>query len=518
MKRFPTLVVAAAATLAAAPAAAQTVPVDDPVLRAIWAAGMERSQVGALGQVLMDSLGPRLPGTPESEAALEWAEETYERWNIDAQRERYGTWLGWRRGVTHVDLLEPRVRTLDGMLLAWSPGTAEPVIAPVIAFPPLPATREEFSALVRGRIVLTSPPQPSCRPTESWEEWGRPETVARMSAERDSAQARFARRLAPLGGAPVSLGALAQDAGAVGIVTSDWPDGWGVVRTHTQTSPGATAPRIGLSCEDYNLLWRLAENDQGPVVRIRADAELLGEVPVANLIGRIEGRELSNEYVMLSAHFDSWDGASGATDNGAGTVTMMEAMRILKEAYPRPRRTILVGHWNGEEQGLNGSRAYAADHPEVVAGLQVLLNQDIGTGRVTDIGTQGLAEASPVLQRWLARIPRELAAEVTVDSPGRPSASSDHAAFICGAAPAFFLGQASWEYGEQTWHTTLDTYDKLVVDELKNNATLIAMLAYLASEDPERIPRTQAVLPVDQGSGQPAPWPTCRDGARSSGR
>src|SRR5687768_17907503 len=123
---------------------------------------------------------------------------------------------------------------------------------------------------------------------------------------------------------------------------------------------------------------------------------------------------------MLSAHFDSWNKSSGATDNATGTVTMLEAMRILKQAYPRPKRTILVGHWGGEEQGLNGSRAFMADHPEIVSGLQSLFNQDNGTGRVTAISTSGLVNAGEWFGRWLARVPTEITRHITLGVPGNP--------------------------------------------------------------------------------------------------
>src|SRR5258705_2589592 len=104
------------------------------------------------------------------------------------------------------------------------------------------------------------------------------------------------------------------------------------------------------------------------------DAEQLGEQPVSNTIATVKGSTKPNEYVMLSAHFDSWDGGSGATDNGTGSITMLEAMRILKQVYPNPRRTILVGHWSGEEQGLNGSRGVVKDHPQIVNGVQTLFH------------------------------------------------------------------------------------------------------------------------------------------------
>src|SRR5690606_27677665 len=184
--------------------------------------------------------------------------------------------------------------------------------------------------------------------------------------------------------------------------------------------------------EDYGLVWRLAENEQGPRLRITADAEFLGEVPVFNTIATIPGSEKPDEYIVLSAHFDSWDGSSGATDNGTGTITMLEAMRILKEVYPQPKRTIIAGHWGGEEQGLNGSRAFAADHPEIVEGLQVLLNQDNGTGRVSNISLQGFTGAGADFARWLSLVPGEITQHIDLQLPGFPGGGgSDYAAFVC---------------------------------------------------------------------------------------
>jgi carboxypeptidase Q len=125
------------------------------------------------------------------------------------------------------------------------------------------------------------------------------------------------------------------------------------------------------------------------MVSVHTESKELGVVPTFNTIAEIKGSEKPNEYVMLSAHFDSWDGGTGATDNGTGTLTMMEAMRLLKKFYPHPKRTILVGHWGSEEEGLNGSRAFVEDHPEIVQNLQALFNQDNGTGRVVNISGHG---------------------------------------------------------------------------------------------------------------------------------
>ena len=306
-----------------------------------------------------------------------------------------------------------------------------------------------------------------------------------------------------------------QDAGALGIGTLNWSGGWGANRIFDSRT--REIPTFELSCEDYGLVFRLAENDQGPLLRVHFEAEFLGEVPVYNTIATIPGTEEPDEYVMLSAHFDSWDGSSGATDNGTGTVLMMEVMRIIREVYPNPRRTIKVGHWGGEEQGLNGSRAFAEDHPQVVENLQALFNQDNGTGRVVNISMQGFVEAGTHFGRWLAQVPHEVTEHIDLTLPGTPSSGgTDHAAFVCWGAPAFNLSALTWDYFTYTWHTNRDTFDKVVLDDVMNNAVLIASLVYLASEDPERVSRAQrTVMPRSPQTGEPMTWPSCPSPART---
>ena len=527
MKRTISWVLAAGVVLAAAPAPAQQAPSaalpagwspQDRVLRRIWEEGMGNSQLERLGQALMDSIGPRLTGTPQQAAAHRWAVEQYRGWGIDARSEQYGTWRGWSRGYTHVDLLEPRLRTLEATMLAWSPGTSEPVTGGVVILPDLPGAAE-FAAWLpsaRGKFVLINPPQPTCRPDENWAEYALPATFERMKAERTAMinawNARVTRTGMTLRELPVAL----ENAGAVGVLTNTWSQGWGVDKVFQARTQ--RVPQLDVSCEDYGLLFRLAQNGDSPVLRVDARAELPGDVPAMNTIGEIRGRRLPNEYVVLSAHFDSWDGASGATDNGTGTLVMMEAMRILKTVYPTPKRTILAGHWSGEEQGLNGSRAFAADHPEVVQGMQVLFNQDNGTGRISNLSLQGLPGAAPFFQRWFSAVPREMVDSIRVDAPGLPGGGgSDHASFICAGAPAFMLGSLSWDYGQYTWHTNRDTYDKVVWDDVRRNAVFVAMLAYLASEDDARIPRDRRTdMPVDPQTGRAREWPACSQPARSA--
>ena len=517
MRSTTSIVIAACLLVAPAARAQDTPPSNDPVLEAIWREGTEQSRVAGLAQVLLDSLGPRLTGSPGSEAAANWVIDSYRTWGIEARSEPYGTWRGWRRGTSHLDMVEPRVRTLEATMLAWSLGTQGPVQGSVVALPRLASAQAltDFLAEVPGQFVLLTPPEPSCRPEDNWEEWATPDLLARHQLELDSTRADWIDRARSTGVS--SLGEVAQmleGAGAAGLFSSEWSRGWGVAKVFSARTQ--VIPHVDLSCEDYGLLWRLAVRGQGPVVRLEAEAEDLGEVPVANTIGVIPGSELPDEYVLLSAHFDSWDGASGATDNGTGTVLMMEVMRILRSVYPNPKRTILAGHWNGEEQGLNGSRAFADDHPEIVSGLQVLLNHDDGTGRIDRITMEGIVGAGAYFRSWIGNIPEDLTREITLVDPGAPGrGETDNWSFVCAGAPAFGLNSASWDYGVYTWHTNRDTYDKLVTDALSANATLIAMLAYLASEEPDRIPRTKRELPIDTATGEPAVWPECTNPDRS---
>ena len=496
---------------------AQSFPTDDPVLRAMWGEGMQRSQAMPLLQVLSDSLGPRLTGTPGAAAAQTWIKQMYAKWGIPSRSEQFGTWMGWRRGPSHVDLVAPRVRSLEGGMLAWSPGTkGKPVEGRTVVLQD-PGDSTAFAAWlpqVKGRIVLASPPEPSCRTDSSYAQWADKSAFDDMVRERTELKAAWPTRRTVYSGLEAkALAKRLEDAGAIGVITSRWTGGWGATRVfRAQTR---VVPTFELSCEDYGLVFRLTERNQGPVLRLSAESEFLGEVPVFNVLAEIRGSEKPGEFVLLSAHFDSWDGGSGSTDNGTGTVTMLEAMRILRETYPRPKRTILVGHWNSEENGLVGSRAYAEDHPEVVSGLQAQFNQDNGTGRIESIDASGLLGAVGSLARWFSRLPTELSRGIKLEFPGAPATGgSDHASFACYGAPGFGLDSEDADYGSYTWHTRRDTYDKVIAANLRQNATLAAMLAYLASEDPVTTPRDRRVMAVDS-TGQIRPWPACTKPARS---
>jgi carboxypeptidase Q len=503
------------------PAAAQDNPTGDPVVQRIYDEGMHHSQTARLAQVLVDSIGPRLTGSPANRASNDWLLRTYKAWGIEAKNEQYGTWRDWTRGSSGLELVAPRARVLEATMHAWSAATpAGGVTADVVMVPEASehldsAGFARWLAGANGKLVLASMPQPTCRPNSDIRVWADSAVYHHAVAARDSAASEWQARFAGAHVNARSFPVLLERAGAAGMLTNSWSRGWGVDKI--QSTRSRAIPSFDVSCEDYGLLARLAANGQHPRVHAVANAILASaEAAVYNTIARITGSEKPNEYVMLSAHQDSWDAASGATDNGTGTITMLEAMRILKAAYPRPKRTILVGHWSGEEEGDIGSSAFAADHPEILAGLQALFNQDNGTGEIDTVQTNGFVDAAPALARWMSRMPADVTRGVVLALPGvAHDESTDSDAFDCRNAPAFFLTSSDWSYTDYTWHTNRDTYDKINFDEVKRNATLVALFAYQASEDPALVQRTRRVPPVDARTGQPMRVPACAQPPRS---
>ena len=505
------------ALLVALPAlvTAQDFPTDEPTIKRMWEVGMDSSQVEDLAHVLIDRIGHRLVGSAGLEQAQEWLLETYDAWGVDARLEEYGTWPRWTPGILHVDMTAPRIQTLEAELLAWSPPTNGPVEGEVV-LPPADLSKEnvnEWLSTLNGKYVLMSAPEAMCRAKQELEEYGRPETVQRLDSLRRATMISWNLRLSPLGSFNARAARL-DSAGVVGTLSSRWSGGWGVNKifgTNNQKAAG-----VDVSCEDYGLLYRLVEGGTPVKVRVNAETQLSPPIPQFNLIAEMKGTELPDEYVILSAHLDSWHAATGATDNGTGTITMLEAMRILKKTYPNPRRTILVGHWGGEELGQMGSASFREDHPEVMEGLQALFNQDNGTWRFEKLEGQGYLASADHLHRWMSVVPRYISDHVDVDTPGpQANRGSDHTSFVCAGAPAFRLQSPYDEYRQYTWHTNRDTYDKIVFDDLKENATLAAMLVYMASEDPKRFSREKAQLPVNPRTGKPGVWNECRPARRN---
>lgn len=491
----------------------------DPVIQRMINEETDNSQLQQIAHELMDKIGPRLVGSPKMQQAHDWAVQKYKGWGIEARNEKWGEWRGWERGITHIDMIAPWIKSLEGTQLAWSPDTkGKTVSADVVIFPDLSDSIAYANWLpsAKGKFVMISMIQPTGRSEDNWKEYGTENSINKMHSLRDSIARAWNSRLRKAGYSSRTLPLALEKSGAAGIITNNWSRGFGVDKIFGAYTKNI--PTVDISLEDYGLVYRLIDNGTPVKLNIKADSRETGMQPTFNTVAEIKGTEKPNEYVMLSAHFDSWDGATGATDNGTGTLVMMEAMRLLKKYYPNPKRTILVGHWGSEEQGLNGSRAFVEDHPDIIKGLQALFNQDNGTGRVENISGQGYLYAYEFIQRWLEPVPDSIKGDIKTTFPGFPGGGgSDFASFVAAGAPGFSLSSLSWDYGVYTWHTNRDTYDKIVFDDVQKNVILTAILAYMASEDPNFFNREKSVLPVSPWSGEPGKWPEMRSPTRKGG-
>ncbi|MGV6945600.1 M20/M25/M40 family metallo-hydrolase [Sphingobacterium kyonggiense] len=491
-------------------------PKMDPVVEKIIAEAKGNSQLENLAFELLDVVGPRLVGTPGMTKANEWALKTFEKWGIPAKNQQFGEWHGWERGISHIDMTHPRTKSIAGTQLAWSPTTKGKAIeAEVITLPEIKDSLafRQWLPNVKGKYVMISMPQPTGRPDANWKEYATPESLAKMQSNRDSLNRAWASRIRATGLSPNSIPSVLEDAGAVGILTSYWSMEFGANKIFGARSH--KVPSLDISLEDYGILYRLAEKGYAPKIKVETSSKHLGNVPSFNTIAEIKGSQFPNEYVILSAHLDSWEGGSGATDNGTGTIAMMEVARVLKQVLPNPKRTILIGLWGSEEQGLNGSRSFVLDNPDVIEKTQAVFNLDNGTGRVANISGSGFVHAYDFMGRWLSAVPREYTKDIKTDFPGSPgSGGSDHVSFVAAGVPGFMLSSLSWDYGSATWHTNLDTYDKLVFDDLLHNVILTAVLTYKASEEPQLVNREKRLLPAGP-DGNPGTWPAIRQPRRS---
>ncbi|PZX58239.1 peptidase M28-like protein [Algoriphagus ratkowskyi] len=493
------------------------VQAQDEIIDKIIKEETDNSQLKQIGHELMDGIGPRLVGSPQMQQAHDWAVAKYKGWGIEARNEQWGEWRGWERGITHIDMVAPWTRSLSGTQLAWSPSSPKggakgevvtlPDLADSVAF-------AKWLPSVKGKYVMISAPQLTGRPDYNWEEFATEESFTKMKEDRTASNADWNSRLQKTGKGRRDLPTALENAGALGLITSNWSQGFGANKIFSASTK--KVPTVDLSLEDYGLLFRLAEGGSKPMINLNAQSKENGMVPTFNTIAEIKGTEKPDEYVVLSAHFDSWDGGTGATDNGTGSIMMMEVMRVLKKVYPNPKRTILVGHWGSEEQGLNGSRGFVEDHPEMMPKIQALFNQDNGTGRVANVSGQGFVHSYEYLGRWMSKVPRNITRDVESSFPGNPGGGgSDYASFVAAGVPAFSLSSLSWSYGNYTWHTNLDTYDKIVFDDVQNNVIMAAIMVYMASEE-EGMVSKEVRIPIGR-NGQPTEWPAVRSPTRKGG-
>jgi len=256
-------------------------------------------------------------------------------------------------------------------------------------------------------------------------------------------------------------------------------------------------PAVEMATEDLNRITRLLQAGKQVKIEMEINNEFHATDSTAyNVIAEIPGTDLKDETVMLGAHIDSWHAATGATDNAAGVAVMMEAVRILKELGVKPRRTIRIALWSGEEQGLHGSRNYVKNHfgdaatmklkPEQ-AKVSAYFNLDNGAGKIRGIYAQSNDEAVPIFEAWLAPFKTLGAETVAIRNTG----STDHIPFDAIGIPGFQFIQDPLEYGSRTHHTNMDTYDRVNKSDLQQAAIIVASFVYNTAMREERLPRKE---------------------------
>lgn len=491
-------------------------------LRRIASEAATRSGLAEMAIYLTDLYGPRLTGSPHLRAAGAFVVQRLKDWGVGTARlERWGPFgPGWTTDRFIALAVAPVPYPLDAYPKAWTPGTEGSVVAnAVLAVIETERDFDTYRGKLKGTFVLTTPartaaegasPQPRS-PRYSDDE-------LRALTQADSALApsgatraelEFTRKrmeffidegvialLEPGGGGGavvVGDGRLRDDAAFAGQGFYPWPD--------------AVAAQVVVATEQYDRIARTLERQMPVTLEMDIANNYHPADPDSfNIIAEIPGTDLASQVVMIGAHFDSWHGATGAADNAAGCVVMLEAMRILQATGLKMRRTVRLVLWTGAEQGRLGSRAYVTQHFADPATMELkpdhsllsaYFNLDGGTGAIRGLYLQGNVAAAPVFERWFAPLGSR---GVSTVSP-RFTYEGDHRGFDAVGLPAFDFIQDPAAIGIR--HSSLDTFDKLNVSDLIQNAVIVASLAYQAANDDNLVPRKPLPPPDKNAAG---PW------------
>jgi len=534
------LLISSAALLAVAaasvPAQAPTEALDYPTIARIRDEGLNRSQVMDHISWLSDVYGPRLTGGPAILQASDWAMRKFKEWGlVNAHRETWPFGKGWSLVRFSAQMVEPQVQPLIGFPASWTPGTNGTVTADVVRVQiDSDADFDKYRGRLAGKIVLsqmeravpmleglivhrmgekdlaeaaTTPVPPAVgRGRRS----GGPGSTDPDDEERGRGRGAqtFAARVRQFFKAEGAIAIFNRGSDTVyASIGSDLSpqqqhtDGGTVFPTGNGsrgTDAGTGLPTITLAVEHYNRMVRVLAKGIPVRVELNVETKFHDEsTPNGfNTIAELPGTDarLKDEVVILGAHFDSVAAATGATDNAAGSAAMMEAMRILEAIGAKPRRTIRIALWGGEEQGLLGSRAYVREHfadaatmalkPDH-AKLAAYFNSDNGTGRVRGIWLQGNLAVRPIFEQWAKPL-----ADLGVIAVGPRSVSStDHVSFDEVGLPGFQFMVDRLEYNSRTHHSNMDFYDRVQRDDMIQQATVIAVFAYNAAMRDEKLPR-----------------------------
>jgi hypothetical protein len=510
----------ALALVLAAPAFAQDVSRTE--INRIITEGMGQSQVMDHAFHLTDRIGGRLTNSPQMREAERWTQARFREWglsNVRAEPFEFGR--GWSMVRHSARLTGPRPVELTAIPVAWTPGTGGVISAPVVVAPiDEESDFAKWRGKLGGRIVLLSLPGTGSEPTEpafkryTSEELSKlntypqpaysPERINR-SLKRD--RTRFA----------LELDRFLKSEGALAWVRMSYRDGDLVHGAGYTYRAGQTPslPGFEMSAEDYRRLTRLARTETPPAIELMSEVRFHDEDRNAyNIIAEIPGTGRNGEYVLAGAHLDSWVAADGAVDNAAGSAVVMEAARILRTLGVRPKRTIRFALWAGEEQGLLGSLAYVdrylasrppeTDPDRLKTGadrtwryrypvtprpghrdLVAYFNMDNGSGKFRGIHAEGNVAAMPIFSEWLAPFASMGATTVSASS----TSGTDHVFMQSVGIPAYQFIQDPLDYGSRLHHTSIDTYDHLKAEDLRQAAVIMAAFLLNAANRAEPLPR-----------------------------
>ena len=473
------------ATLGIVPSSAQE-PIDLAMIGRIKQEGLQRSRAQELYLNLSDRIGARLTGSPAHVQAARWAQGLFTEFGLaNARLEPFAFPKGWSLEKISVEMTAPRYMPLIAYADAWTPSLGRVVTGRVVYVGDKSAAEVETMATqLRGAIVLTHLPQAqfmdSDRPqpglTDQAVRTGNPASPG----ARSTTPANQLQPILQRAGAAVTLKPSPYRDGTVGVLGS-------------QNTPANATPSITIAAEQYNMLARLAASGQTPELRIELATRFHQDDPNSyNVIAEIPGTDpaLRDEVVLVGAHLDSWHTANGATDNGDGAITAMEAMRILAALKVQPRRTIRVALWSGEEQGLLGARAYIARYLTDQAArdkLAVYLNDDPGSGKTLGFYMEGNRAAKAIFDLWLEPFKELGATRNIIEGIG----STDHVPFNEANMPGFNVIKDFDAYDARTRHTNADFPERMSEDELKQSAIILASFAWNAAQRNEKIPRAK---------------------------
>jgi len=492
---------------------AQGAPEDPAMLAKIREEGLNHSQVMDIAFHITDISGPRLAGSPGLKRAQDWAVNTLKTWGmVNAKRESWGKFgKGWEVQKNYAAMVDPYYHAIIAIPKAWTPST-NGLIKSEVVFLKIDSVADfaKYRGKLKGKIVITQAAAPAEQNFTTPEARRDADSTLAAMANPQAAGGRRGGAGGPgrrpgAGASALPRGALSQfevDEG-VGLVLSQARGTDGTVFTtngaNFRDTAKAVAPELETSSEDYQRILRLTK--AGIKVTMEADIKtefFTKDLDGYDVVGEIPGTDpkLKDQLVMIGGHLDSWHGATGGTDNAAGSAVMMEAMRILSRLGYHPRRTIRIALWSSEEQGEFGSKGYVGKHfgdpttmvllPEH-AKLSAYYNLDNGTGKIRGIYAQSNTAIMPIFQAWLNPLKDLGAGTVTPRNTG----STDHVAFDAVGLPGFEFIQDPIDYNARTHHSNQDTYDKIIPEDLKQAATVVAWFVYNTAQRDEMMPRKE---------------------------